>query len=135
MKQIYLFCFGITMALGANGVHIVEENNPSQPEGCDANSGTSPGDVFICSPETFNLFDLLIAPVDGGGVWNGPPNWSGNGTSNGTFDPATDTFGTFAYSVEGIEGCVSTTSIEVVLNDAGFLGYGSNCTDELTDLQ
>lgn len=131
MKHIYILILLLagTCANGARAASI-----QTFLTDCDAQSGIGPGEVFICGSETFDLYPLLLGPVDPGGSWTGPVGWSGNGTPNGPINPDTDSFGTYVYSVEGTDGCTSETAIEVVVNDIGILGYKQYCDSSPVNL-
>ncbi len=75
-----------------------------------ANAGC-PGAGSLCSNNApVNLFTLLGCSPDPFGTWVGPA--PGNPPSDGFFDPATGTSGTFTYSVTN--GCGSASATVVV---------------------
>ena len=85
---------------------------------CDSESGGSPGNVLICQNGTYDLFTVLLPPVDAGGSWIGPAPWVGNG-DDALFNPLTDPPGTYTYVVQGTGGCFNTTDINMVYNTNG----------------
>ena len=70
------------------------------------------GALTTCSAsDTNNLFNLLVG-AETGGTWIGPSALSND--SIGTFDPATNTAGTYQYYVAGIAPCLNDTADVVV---------------------
>lgn len=65
------------------------------------------GSVQLMEGDTavINLFDQLGGTPDTGGNWD---------PGNGTFDPATDTPGTFTYTVTSSNGCEDTATVTVL---------------------
>ena len=89
----------------------------------------SNGAILLCSasPST-DLFSHLNGTPDTGGAWSAP----GGGTSDGSFDPATGTPGSYTYTVSGTAPCVdaSTTVLVNVSSDpdAGLPGEAVLCS-------
>ncbi len=92
-----------------------------------ANAG-SDNNLSICtsSPAT-DLFNLLGA-ADNGGIWIGPSALA-NG-DQGTFDPATNTAGTYQYVVTGTAPCANDTAdvvVTITTNDDPTFTYPDIC--------
>lgn len=88
---------------------------------CDAKSGVSPGSIYACGDQPFNLYDSLLTPKDAGGAWAGPSGWTDvSGASGlGTFDPLSDPAGDYTYTVTGSGGCQNSTTIHIAALDMG----------------
>lgn len=71
----------------------------------DANAGDDATITLNPDDAPVNLFDLLGANAEPGGTWN---------MGDGTFDPATDTAGTYTYTVG--EGCTDSANVVVTVN-------------------
>ena len=79
-------------------------------------TGTN-GNLSICANDsTTNLFDALVGTPDLGGTWTGPSSLT-NG-DQGTFDPSTNTGGTYTYSITN-GSCTSITDVIVTLTTVG----------------
>jgi hypothetical protein len=89
---------------------------------CDGASGGSVGTVVACQDDFF-LLDGLIPPFAVGGMWTGP----GGMPSLGIFSPGSSPVGTYTYSVAGTDGCISSTSFEIVFEDLGIVQYVVYC--------
>lgn len=88
-----------------------------------------PGDVTLCvSDAPFPFLDLLGGTPDDGGAWVSP----GGVAHTGTFDPSTDTPGTYQYVIEVPLPCVSaSSSVTIALvapADPGLDGALTLCT-------
>ena len=93
----------------------------------DAGGNSSLG---VCDDDpTVNLLGVLSGTPDGGGTWNGP-----SGPHSGTLDPASDSPGTYTYTVLGTAPCSDASSaVTVVISnapDAGTNGTIAVCSDE-----
>ncbi len=104
--------------------------NPITLNCCDAEAGISPGTVTICETGTYNLIDLLGAPVDAGGSWSyvGSGSWVDPSVGGlGTFDPTVDPAGDYTYTVTGTANCVSTSTITMEFIDFGVIDNKTYC--------
>ena len=102
---------------------------PIQIDCCDAEAGVSPGTLLICETGSFNLIDELLPPYTTG-TWQGPAGYTGNGSANGPFNPANLAInppGDYIFTVIGTDGCESTSTITMELNDLGIVQYPGYC--------
>ncbi len=106
-----------------------------------ATSGGDPGiddTVSICSSTaTINLFDELGGTPDATGTWTGPSSLTGGYL--GTFDPNTNSAGTYTYEVSGGStacstgsGSTSSATVEVLIGsaDATIVPAGPFCESD-----
>jgi gliding motility-associated-like protein len=74
---------------------------------------TQPGvgqTLHLCASQSaVDLFGALTGTATPGGSWTGPA-----GVMNGIFDPATDTPGTYTYTVAGIAPCPSASASHII---------------------
>lgn len=96
-----------------------------------------PGTHDFCSSDTpANLFSDLNGTPDSGGSWSGPSGLGG--ADLGTFDPSSNTAGSYTYTVS-VSGCTDATAdVDVTIEtapDAGSPGALNICaTAASTDL-
>ena len=110
-----------------NGVFISGGFEPQ----CMVSAGESPGEVEICQPEAFCLFDLLDS-ADGGGVWTGPTGWVDGGC--GLVDPFANAPGDYYYTVSDASGCVDVSVITLVPIEQGVVDSLTSCESQGLDL-
>ncbi|MFK5880426.1 MAG: hypothetical protein QM478_13130, partial [Flavobacteriaceae bacterium] len=97
----------------------------------EPNAGTSDVIEFCSTDASLDLFTILGGTPDATGTWL-PALASGTGI----FDPATDTGGTYTYTVSNGVCVDATAEIEVTLYqapDAGTNGTAEFCTSDLED--
>ncbi|MFZ5553611.1 MAG: gliding motility-associated C-terminal domain-containing protein, partial [Bacteroidota bacterium] len=127
----------ITNGVGGNS-YTIQYTTPAGPcqdsstvnitVGVSANAGTN-GNTTLCSSAAIvDLFTLLGGTPGASGTWSGPSALGGG--SLGTFDPATNTAGTYDYLVTGTNGCVNDTASVTVNIDVspGTANAGSDQT-------
>lgn len=74
----------------------------------------TPGNIAVCNSDpAVDLFNLIGGAPQTGGIWTGPSALA-NG-DQGTFDPATNTAGTYTYTVSGAPTCPDAT-VDVVVS-------------------
>ncbi|MEZ4756933.1 MAG: gliding motility-associated C-terminal domain-containing protein [Flavobacteriales bacterium] len=97
---------------GACGNDPIVPSPPAVVEACAANAGTG-GAVSYCGDGTpVDLFTLLGGTPDAGGSWTGP----GGIPHGASFDPASDTPGTYTYTVGTINPpCSAQTTVQITV--------------------
>ncbi|MBS1942474.1 MAG: gliding motility-associated C-terminal domain-containing protein, partial [Bacteroidetes bacterium] len=86
------------------------------------------GNVTVCSDgAAVDLFNSLGGTPDAGGTWSG-------GLVGGMFDPATNTAGTYTYTLTATPPCVDATAVVVVdispVHNAGTDAIDTLCTGD-----
>ncbi len=72
--------------------------------------------ISLCgSSGSFNLYDSLVGNPDLGGTWSGPSVLSGG--DQGTFDPSSNSYGTYSYIVQSSSGCLDDTAFVTITNN------------------
>ena len=73
--------------------------------------------LSICQNDTtFNMFNQILGSPNVGGLWYGPSN-SLFGNFNTSFDPSTNSSGTYSYIVQGTTSCPDDTSfLDITIN-------------------
>jgi gliding motility-associated-like protein len=114
--------YTLTVTSGCTGTDavVVTVINP-------ANAGTN-GTLTTCSTSaSSNLFSSLGGTPQAGGTWTGPSALSGG--SLGTYNPATNTAGTYTYTVTGTAPCPNATAtVTVTENTAPSAGTNGSIT-------
>uniref|UniRef100_UPI00404817FE thrombospondin type 3 repeat-containing protein n=1 Tax=Flavobacterium sp. TaxID=239 RepID=UPI00404817FE len=107
---------------------VVQISSQPKPE-----AGTDDFISFYVYDSPADLFSIIDGTPNTGGTWSGPSALAGG--SAGTFDPATNTSGTYTYTVNGTAPCLAVSSIvEVFINRAvDSDGDGVTDGDEVTD--
>ena len=83
---------------------------------CQSAGSVAYDTVQICgSSNAINLFDSIRPVLASGGVWSGPTALTGG--SLGTFSPATNTTGTYTYSLVNANGCPGGQANVMVYNN------------------
>ena len=102
----------------------------------EADAGTTVANLDVCTSDApLNLLGQLGGTPDNGGSWSGPSALT-NG-DQGTFDPATNTGGTYTYTVNATAPCTNNAMASITINlvtapDAGANGTASICNDGST---
>ena len=102
----------------------------------EADAGTTVANLDVCTSDApLNLLGQLGGTPDNGGSWSGPSALT-NG-DQGTFDPATNTGGTYTYTVNATTPCTNNAMASITINlvtapDAGANGTASICNDGST---
>ena len=116
--QIYVVMIANAAATGTNPDPCFIEFTSFGPNGGfgGPNPGDAGGSVGIPNPILFCDTDSAVNLID---MLNGTPlsfgYWSFAGdTVNGTFDPATDTSGTYIYTIPGTQNCPGDSAYAVV---------------------
>ncbi|MBU2937916.1 PKD domain-containing protein, partial [Lacinutrix sp. C3R15] len=80
----------------------------------DANAGVD-GSISVCDiGASIDLLDYLGGSPDTGGSWSGPSVLAGG--DSGTFDPSTNTAGTYTYEVAGATCGADFSEVEVTID-------------------
>jgi hypothetical protein len=95
-------------------------------------AGTSSTTTVCTSGSPVNLFSILGGSPASNGTWTGPSVLSGGNL--GTFNPATNSAGTYTYTVPGISPCpnaVATVTVTISSNPSATLSYTGSpfCTN------
>lgn len=84
-------------------------------ERCSMPVNNSNAGTYCSSDPGFNLYNSIFIPLSNAGTWSGPSALAGGYL--GTFDPATNSGGTYTYTITGAGACpdsIATIDITVI---------------------
>lgn len=82
--------------------------------------GVATPQILCTTDQAFDLFDRLTGTPQPGGVWSGPGEFSG------TFDPAVNNDGMYAYTIPGNAFCADSSAVfQITVNDPPHAGINS----------
>ncbi len=124
------YLYTVTNSCGTDTASVTVTISPNPIPGTN-------GTASLCSnASSINLLDSLGGTPSSGGTWSGPSGLTGGDL--GTFDPATNTAGTYTYTVNDCSGSPQTADVMVTITPAPVAGtFGSTTlcpTDPATDL-
>ncbi|MCB0401116.1 MAG: gliding motility-associated C-terminal domain-containing protein [Flavobacteriales bacterium] len=125
-----MYTYTVTNACGTSTANVTVTISSNPTPG-------SNGSVTICAnASNINLIDSLTGSPSAGGTWTGPSTLTGG--DQGTFNPASNTAGTYTYTVLDCNNNPQTATVTVTVNpapDAGTNGSITMCaTDPAVDL-
>lgn len=116
-----VYTYTVNGTVCANATATVTVTITSAPD-----AGTNGTHVFCSTDTPADLFNDLGGTPDNGGTWSGPSGLAGGDL--GTFDPSSNTAGTYTYTVTAV-GCVdATATVDVTINTAPVAGSNGSIT-------